>query len=66
MGESRKCPFCDTEVYIKVKQYLMPALAPLTHEQALRDKLVKITGETYAVLHRRFCPVCGAEVDKER
>ena len=66
MGESRKCPFCDTEVYIKVKQYLMPALAPLTHEQALRDELVNITGETYAVLHRRFCPVGGAEVDKER
>lgn len=32
-------------------------------QEALRDELVNITGETYAVLHRRFCPVCGAEVD---
>lgn len=57
-----KCSFCDTEVYVKVKQYLMPVLSPLTHEQALRDELVNITGETYTVLHRRFCPVCGRKV----
>ena len=37
-----KCSFCDTEVYVKVKQYLMPALPPLTHEQALRDELVNM------------------------
>lgn len=54
-----KCSFCGTEVYVKVKQYLMPALAPMTYEQALSDELANITGEAYVVLNTRFCPMCG-------
>lgn len=57
-----ECSYCNAEVYIKVKRYLMPVLAPLTREQELRDELVNITGETYAVLHTRFCPMCGKKI----
>lgn len=63
MDKIRKCSFCDRDIYIKVDQVLMPVLAPLTYEGALRDELINKTGKTYVLLPKRYCPVCGAEVD---
>lgn len=40
-----KC--CDIEVYIKTKQFLRPALAPLTPESALMDRLSEIIGNIH-------------------
>lgn len=58
-----KCPFCDETIYVKVIQYAAPVLAPLTPEQALRDKLTDMTGEVYARVSSNFCPMCGRMKD---
>ena len=58
-----KCSFCDKTVYIKVKQYAAPMLAPLTPEQELRDRLTNMTGEVYAQLDTYYCPICGRMKD---
>lgn len=54
-----RCSLCKTPIYIKVKRYMKPVLAPLTREQELRDRLVDMTGEDYAELSGGFCPGCG-------
>lgn len=63
MDKLRKCTFCDKDIFIQVEQYLAPASAPLTHEQALHDELVNITGKAYKLLPKRYCPVCGAKMN---
>lgn len=65
MDERRKCPFCDRDIFIQVEQVFMPVLAPLTYEGALRDELINKTGKAYELLPKRYCPVCGAKLDKE-
>lgn len=61
-NELKPCPFCDAHVYIKIKQYAQPILAPVTRIQELRDELINLTGETYAEIPKKFCPVCGKKV----
>ena len=58
-----KC--CNIEIYTKVKQYARPLTLPLTPDDALRDKLVDLTGESYLVLPHKFCPFCGKELGRE-
>lgn len=60
MEKSSKCAFCDKDIYIQVERNLMPVLAPLTYEGALRDELINRTGKAYALLPKRYCPMCGA------
>lgn len=59
MDELKACPFCGKPLYIKVKQYSKPILAPLTRAGALRDELIDITGENYVPVEAKYCPVCG-------
>lgn len=66
MNGWRKCNFCDAELYIKTKQYAKPALAPLTVEQELRDRLVDLTGEVFLSLPTRYCPMCGRRKDNTK
>ena len=63
MDKPSKCAFCDRDIFIQVEQYLAPASASLTYEQALRDELVNITGKAYKLLPKRYCPVCGAKME---
>ena len=63
MDNFEKCEFCGRDIYIKVDQVLRFATAPLTYEEALRDELINITGKTYALLPKRYCPVCGAKME---
>ena len=63
MDNLGKCKFCCRDIYIKVERNLMPMLAPLTYEGTLRDELINKTGKSYVPLPKRYCPVCGAEVD---
>lgn len=60
--ELKPCPFCDAHVYIKIKQYARPIISPVTRIQELRDELINLTGETYAEIPKKFCPVCGKKV----
>lgn len=63
MDNFEKCEFCDRDIFIEVERVLMPATAPLTYEGTLRDELINITGNTHALLPKRYCPVCGAKMD---
>lgn len=56
------CNYCNVPIYLKIKQYTKPILAPLTEEQALRDRLSDLTGELYVELPKIYCPVCGAKI----
>ena len=56
---SKGCEFCGAKLYFKTTQYARPLLAPLTEVQALRDKLLDLTGEVYVEIDAGFCPMCG-------
>lgn len=56
------CNYCNAPIYIKTVQYTKPLLAPLTEAQALRDRLIDLTGEVYVEIPKRFCPVCGEKI----
>lgn len=59
------CNMCNETLYIKTKQLLRPVLAPLTHEQELRDRLLDMTGEVYLPVTVNYCPFCGEKKDGE-
>lgn len=56
------CGFCGTPIYVKVIRYTAPILAPLTRAEELRDELINLTGETFALFEANFCPHCGADM----
>lgn len=59
------CNYCDIAIYVKIKQYAKPILAPITEVQELRDKLLDMTGELYVEFPKRYCPFCGKEINKK-
>lgn len=52
------CRFCNEAIYIKTVRYSAPLLAPMNDAQALRDKLINMTGEVYVRLENSFSS-CG-------
>ena len=62
---SKGCKFCGAKLYFKTTQYARPLLAPLTEVQALRDKLLDLTGEVYVEIDADFCPMCGRKLKGE-
>lgn len=60
---SKGCEFCGAKLYFKTTQYARPLLAPLTEVQALRDKLLDLTGEVYVEIDAGFCPMCGQRLE---
>ena len=64
MEELKSCPFCGKPLYIKIKRYTKPLLAPLTPAAALRDELIDITGEDYVPIKAEYCPVCGKPLNR--
>ena len=62
---SKGCEFCGAKLYFKTTQYARPLLAPLTEVQALRDKLLDLTGEVYVEIDAGFCPMCGRNLKGE-
>lgn len=62
---SKGCEFCGAKLYFKTTQYARPLLAPLTEVQALRDKLLDLTGEVYVEINADFCPMCGRPLKGE-
>lgn len=56
------CNYCNTEFYVKVKQYAMPVLAPITRADEIRHELINLTGETYAYIPHLYCPICGERI----
>ena len=62
---SKGCEFCGAKLYLKNTQYARPLLAPLTEVQALRDKLLDLTGEVYVEIDAGFCPMCGRPLKGE-
>lgn len=63
MSELKPCPFCEKPIYIKVKRYMKPILAPASLAGELRDKLSDITGEEYMQIDAKYCPICGRLLD---
>lgn len=61
-AEGAGCEYCNVPLYMKVKQYAKPILAPLTPAQELRDKLLDMTGETYIQSPKKFCHMCGRKL----
>lgn len=59
------CNYCNAPIYIKTVQYAKSLIAPMTEEQALRDRLLDLTGEIYIEIPKRFCPICGKEVGEK-
>lgn len=62
---SKGCKFCGAKLYFKTTQYARPLLAPLTEVQALKDKLLDLTGEVYVEIEADFCPMCGRPLKGE-
>lgn len=62
MSKLKTCPYCEKLLFIRVIQHARPLLAPLTPEQALRDKLQDLTGEVYIPIQNNFCPMCGKDL----
>lgn len=62
---SKGCKFCGAKLYFKTTQYARPLLAPLTEVQALRDKLLDLTGEVYVEIDAGLCPMCGRPLKGE-
>lgn len=62
---SKGCEFCGAKLYFKTTQHARPLLAPLTEVQALRDKLLDLTGEVYVEINADFCPMCGRPLKGE-
>lgn len=62
LSKDGKCSHCDRKYYIKVKRYLRPLLAPVTHAQELEQELENITGESYMQVKINYCPICGRKV----
>lgn len=56
------CNYCNAPIYIKTVRYTKPLLAPLAEAQALRDRLIELTGEVYVEIPKKFCPVCGEKI----
>jgi endogenous inhibitor of DNA gyrase (YacG/DUF329 family) len=64
MDKLKACPFCGKPLYIKIKRYTKPLLAPLTPAAALRDELIDITGEDYVPIQAVYCPICGHPLNR--
>jgi endogenous inhibitor of DNA gyrase (YacG/DUF329 family) len=64
MDKLKPCPFCGKPLYIKIKRYTKPLLAPLTPAAALRDELIDITGEDYVPIQAVYCPICGHPLNR--
>ena len=60
------CECCNTPLYIKVQQIMRPALAPLTYADALMDEYTNITSTAFVPLQKRFCPMCGRKMEKDK
>lgn len=56
------CNFCNADIFIKTVQCSKPILAPATEVAALRQKIQDMTGETFVILPKRYCPMCGAKL----
>lgn len=52
------------DLYVKCPVLVRSALAPLTPEGELRDRLEDMTGETYALFIPTYCPICGKKVEE--
>lgn len=57
-----KCNYCDADIYLKVKQYSRPILAPLTPEDEIMQNLTEKTGWKYIQIAKKYCPMCGKEI----
>lgn len=59
------CNYCDMPIYIKVKRYASPLLAPLTEIGAMQQEIVNKTGTEFVQFPKNFCPVCGRDLKRK-
>lgn len=62
MYQSKNCGH-GFDLFIKCKVAARRAMAPLTPEGEIRDKLEDMTGETYLEFNPAYCPLCGKKVE---
>ena len=56
------CEYCNAIYYIEVQQLAKPILAPLTHTEEVRQKLINLTGTNYLRIKPNYCPICGRKL----
>lgn len=59
------CDYCNATLYNKAQRIMHPVLAPLPRAAALMDEYISITGEKFAPIEKKFCPVCGRTFEEE-
>ena len=60
------CDFCNVKIYVQVKRYLKPILAPLTEVEQLEYELINKTGIQYIQILNNYCPICRCRTKIER
>ena len=63
MYQSKNCGH-GFDLFVKCQIMARSALAPLTPEGELRDRLEDMTGETYVAFTPCYCPICGKKVEE--
>ena len=59
------CNYCDMPIYIKVRRYAAPLLAPLTEVGAMQQEIVNKTGIEFVQFQNNFCPECGRDLRRK-
>lgn len=56
------CEFCNAKIYVQVKRYSKPILAPLTEVERLEHEIINKTGLQYIQIPNKYCPMCGKKL----
>lgn len=56
------CDFCNLKIYVQIKRYTKPILAPLTEVEQLEYELINKTGLQYIQIPNNYCPMCGRKL----
>lgn len=59
------CDFCNVKIYVQVKRYLKPILAPLTEVEQLEYELINKIGLKYIQIPNKYCPMCGRKLAED-
>ena len=59
------CRYKEVQLYMRVQQYLLPLLRPMTVEGEIELELQNKTGWRYVAVNNTYCPMCG-KVAKHR
>lgn len=59
------CEYCNAKIFVQIKRYTKPLLAPLTKVEQLENELINKTGLQYIQILNNYCPMCGKKLKEE-